>query len=80
MNCSFQVLNIVVLLFVPQQQEKREIWKVLLGRDHKVEVVVFSSESNVLGSDSPLFKTTVPGNIDAWQGVVESRRQSSFRS
>lgn len=43
-NCSFQVLNIVVFFFVPQQQEKREILKVFLGGDHEVEVVVFSSE------------------------------------
>lgn len=79
-NCSFQVLNTVVLILVPQQQEKREIWKVLLGRDHKVEVVVFSSESDILRSDSLLLKTTVPGNTDAWQGAVESRQQRSPKS
>lgn len=53
--------------------------KVLLRRDHKVEVVVFI-QSYILGSSSPLFKTTVPGNIDACQGAVESKQRRSFRS
>lgn len=53
--------------------------KALLRRDHKVEVVVFL-RSYVLGSSSPLFKTTVLENIDACQGAVESKQWRSFRS
>lgn len=52
--------------------------QVLLRRDRKVEVVSFP-QSNVLGSNSPLFKNTVWGNLDAFQGAVESK-QRSFRS